>query len=143
MAPNTDRSYRDYPPINKSLQIFYWRGVEDESWWNDFAREITDYAQKYFPDKGPQLFLYNVNPNSDDFKFNPFPMHKWKPKKTSKHALVVVDDGEYYGLITHENLYMALLDWIDAEHERQYKQIPKSWKKGYSDKIPLHKLSSW
>ncbi len=122
--------YEKYPQMYR-FEILYWRGVSKPWWWNNYAKELLEYADEYFPQTKVNLFAtYNSNSKSADYN-NPS-YHKrilsLRPKKISKHPLVVINYNQEYIMVDSYPALEAMKDRIDAEWYRHF-----GFKKTYRD----------
>jgi hypothetical protein len=112
--------WEKFPPI-RSIEVLYWRGISKTWWWNNYAQELIEYAQEYLPVKRLELFrTYNSNSSGEDYRVYHDRVIKLRPKKVSKHPLVVINYDEQYYMVASAYDLEYMKDWIDAEWYRQY-----------------------
>lgn len=122
--------YEKYPRIYR-LEILYWRGVSKPWWWNNYARDLIEYAEEYFPINKINYFAtYNSNSKSQDYQ-NPSYQKRilfLRTKKVSKHPLVSINYDQELLMINSYAALEEMKDRIDAEWYRHY-----DFKKTYRD----------
>ncbi len=122
--------YEKYPRIYR-LEILYWRGVSKPWWWNNYARDLIEYAKEYFPIQKINYFAtYNSNSKSQDYE-NPSYQKRilfLRTKKVSKHPLVSINYDQELIMINSNAALEEMKDRIDAEWYRHY-----DFKKTYRD----------
>jgi hypothetical protein len=122
--------YEKYPRIYR-LEILYWRGVSKPWWWNNYARDLIEYAEEYFPIQKINYFAtYNSNSKSQDYE-NPSYQKRilfLRTKKVSKHPLVSINYDQELIMINSNAALEEMKDRIDAEWYRHY-----DFKKTYRD----------
>lgn len=114
--------YEKYPEIFR-FEMLYWRGVSKPWWWNNYARELVEYANEYFPwNKVNYYSSYNSNSKSDDYNDPEFQdrIIALRPRKRSKHPLVVINYDQEYIMVDNSVALEEMKDRIDAEWLRQY-----------------------
>ncbi len=122
IPPSPTPIWEKYPQIYR-FEILYWRGISKPWWWNNYANELIDYTDEYFPKKKVNFFAtYNSNSKSDDYANQSY--HKrimfLRTKKLSKHPLVVINYSEDYIMVDSYPALEAMKDRIDAEWLRHY-----------------------
>lgn len=122
--------YDKYPRIYR-LEILYWRGVSKPWWWNNYARDLIEYAEEYFPINKVNYFAtYNSNSKSQDYE-NPSYQKRilfLRTKKVSKHPLVSINYDQELFMINSNAALEEMKDRIDAEWYRHF-----NFKKTYRD----------
>lgn len=121
-APKVEEEpWKKYPQIYR-FEILYWRAVSKPWWWNNYAQELIEYAQEYLPIAKLELFAtYNSNSKGEDFKKHKKRIQQLKPKKISKHPLVVINYDKEYIMVASKDDLEAMKDRIDAEWMRHYR----------------------
>ncbi len=115
--------YEKYPVIYR-FEILYWRGVSKPWWWNNYAKDLVEYAGEYFPWNRVEFYsTFNSNSKSTDSNdiYYRDRIMALRPHKRSKHALVVINYDEEYIMVDSSYALEAMKDRIDAEWYRQYK----------------------
>ena len=115
--------YEKYPEIYR-FEILYWRGVSKPWWWNNYAKDLVDYAGEYFPwNKVDYYCTYNSNSVGEDYNHPSYHdrIVSLRPHKRSKHPLVVINYSEEYIMIDSHAALEEMQDRIDAEWYRHYK----------------------
>jgi hypothetical protein len=114
--------YEKYPEIFR-FEILYWRAVSKPWWWNNYAKDLVEYANEYFPwNKVDYYSSYNSNSKSEDYSYPPFHdrILRLRPHKISKHPLVVINYDQEYIMVDSYYALQEMMDRIDAEWYRQY-----------------------
>lgn len=114
--------YEKYPEIHR-FEILYWRGVSKPWWWNNYAKDLVDYANEYFPwNRVDYYSTYNSNSKSEDYNYPPFHgrIMSLRPHKRSKHALVVINWSQEFIMVDSSYALEEMKDRIDAEWYRKY-----------------------
>lgn len=122
--------YDKYPRIYR-LEILYWRGVSKPWWWNNYARDLIEYAEEYFPIQKINYFAtYNSNSKSQDYSNPSFKkrIQFLRTKKVSKHPLVSINYDQELFMINSYAALEEMKDRIDTEWYRHY-----NFKKTYRD----------
>ncbi|MBP9700034.1 hypothetical protein KBD71_02005 [Candidatus Woesebacteria bacterium] len=122
--------YDKYPRIYR-LEILYWRGVSKPWWWNNYARDLIEYAEEYFPIQKINYFAtYNSNSKSQDYANSSYKkrIQFLRTKKVSKHPLVSINYDQELFMINSNAALEEMKDRIDAEWYRHYE-----FKKTYRD----------
>lgn len=129
-----------YPKIEK-LEVVYWRGMEYTSWWNNFAKDLVEYAWKNLPHKYLDYYSYNTNPNpsNPDQKLFFNRIYELKRLKRLKYPLIVVNHSQYIEPIDSSVKLEQALDWIDAEWSRYYGKPPTTRRPGQYQ--PLYRVT--
>lgn len=114
--------YEKYPEVFR-FEILYWRAVSKPWWWNNYAKDLVEYANEYFPwNKVNYYSSYNSNSKSEDYNYAPFHdrILRLRPHKISKHPLVVINYDEEFIMVDSYYALQEMMDRIDAEWYRQY-----------------------
>lgn len=114
--------YEKYPEIYR-FEILYWRAVSKPWWWNNYAKDLVEYASEYFPwNKVDYYSTYNSNSKGEDYNYPPFHQRilSLRPRKISKHPLVVINYNQEYIMVDSHYALEEMKDRIDAEWYRQY-----------------------
>jgi hypothetical protein len=123
LDPKERPIWEKYPQIYR-FEMLYWRGVSKPWWWNNYAYDLVDYANEYFPwNKVNYYSSYNSNSKSEDFSDPEFHdrIVALRPHKRSKHPLVVINYNEEYIMIDSSVALEEMKDRIDAEWLRYYR----------------------
>lgn len=121
--------YEKYPVIYR-FEILYWRGVSKPWWWNNYAKDLVEYAGEYFPWNRVEFYsTFNSNSKSTDSNdiFYNDRIQALRPHKRSKHPLVVINYNEEYIMVDSHYALEEMKDRIDAEWYRQY-QFKKTYR---------------
>ncbi len=121
--------YEKYPVIYR-FEILYWRAVSKPWWWNNYAKDLVEYAGEYFPWNRVEFYsTFNSNSKSTDSvdMFYQDRIRALRPHKRSKHPLVVINYDEEFIMVDSSYALEEMKDRIDAEWYRQY-QFKKTYR---------------
>lgn len=129
--------YEKYERVYR-FEILYWRAVSKPWWWNNYAKDLVEYADTYFPiNKINYYQTYNSNSKGEDYAISSVRKRitTLRPHKISKHPLVVINYDQEYIMIDSYYALQEMMDRIDAEwyrhfhFQKTYRNSPTTYKK--------------